>query len=50
MRCLTFDAVYSIPASVCVDGWMCVHTFKHEYLCKQLANHNKIHWGGERLH
>ena len=21
-------------------GWMCVHTFKHEYLCNQSTDHN----------
>ena len=23
-------------------GWMCVHTFKHQYLCNQLVDRNQI--------
>ena len=49
---------YSIPVEpasvhqcVCVCVWMCVHTFKHEYLCnkqaefKQILSEASFEWG-----
>ena len=37
---------------MCVSVCLCVHTFKHEYLCNQWVDHNQIylkhHWGGRK--